>query len=75
MLKIGQYVLVVHGRWSLGFKLNGETVRTVDPNDVSGIQNDEPKTIYKASAGHPNTRISKKSKCWKIGGINGSFNA
>jgi len=49
---IGQYVLVAHGRWSRGFKLNGETVRTVDPNDVLGIQDEEPQSIYKASAGH-----------------------
>ena len=58
-----------------GFKLNGETVRTVDPNDVPGIQNDEPKTIYKASAGQQTQEYPRKSKCWKIGGINGSFNA
>ena len=51
-VKVGQYVLVAHGRWSRGFELNGETVRTVDPEDVLGIQNDEPQSIYKASAGH-----------------------
>ena len=51
-VEVGQYVLVAHGRWSRGFELNGETVRTVDPEDVLGIQNDEPQSIYKASAGH-----------------------
>ena len=49
---IGQYVLVAHGRWSRGFELNGETVRTVDPKDVLGIQDEEPQSIYKASGGH-----------------------
>src|SRR5210317_1181964 len=51
-VSIGQYVLVAHGRLSRGFKLNGETVRTVDPKDVYGIQDDEPHSIYKATAGH-----------------------
>tara|TARA_B100002019_G_C21104877_1_gene515412 strand:- start:139 stop:522 length:384 start_codon:yes stop_codon:yes gene_type:complete len=49
---VGQYVLVAHGRWSRGFELNGETVRTVDPKDVLGIQDDEPQSIYKATGGH-----------------------
>jgi len=48
----GQYVLVAHGRWSRGFELNGETVRTVDPNDVLGIQDEEPEAINKATLGH-----------------------
>ena len=41
-VSIGQWVLVAHGRWSRGFELNGETVRTVDPNDVLGIQDQAP---------------------------------
>ena len=41
-VKQGQWVLVSHGRWSRGFELNGETVRTVDPDDILGISDEEP---------------------------------
>ena len=51
-VKVDQYVLVAHGRWSRGFELNGETLRTVDPKDVLGVQDDEPQAIYKPSLGH-----------------------
>lgn len=51
-VKVGQYILVAHGRWSRGFDLNGETLRTVDPKDVLGIQDEKPQSIYKATAGH-----------------------
>ena len=52
-VQVGQYVMVAHGRWSRGFELNGETVRTVDPKDVLGIQDEEPdNTIFKPSGGH-----------------------
>ena len=52
-VSVGQYVMVAHGRWSRGFELNGETVRTVDPKDVLGIQDEAPDTtIFKASGGH-----------------------
>ena len=51
-VSVGQYVMVAHGRWSRGFELNGETVRTVDPNDVLGIQDEEPEAINKATLGH-----------------------
>lgn len=51
-VSIGQYVLVSHGRWSRGFELNGETVRTVDPKDVLGIQDEKPDTVWKATTGH-----------------------
>ena len=55
-VQVGQYVMVAHGRWSRGFELNGETVRTVDPKDVLGIQDEEPdNTIFKPSGG-PQTR-------------------
>ena len=65
-VKIGQYVLVSHGRWSRGFKLNGETVRTIDPEDVLGIQNDEPQSIYKASAGHQTQEYQGKVSVGKL---------
>lgn len=51
-VKVDQYVLVAHGRWSRGFELNGVTLRTVDPNDVLGVQDDEPQAIYNPSLGH-----------------------
>jgi len=63
---IGQYVLVAHGRWSRGFKLNGETVRTVDPTDVYGIQDDEPQSIYKATAGHQTQEYQGKVSVGKL---------
>jgi len=63
---IGQYILVAHGRWSRGFKLNGETVRTVDPKDVYGIQDDEPQSIYKATAGHQTQEYQGKVSVGKL---------
>ena len=59
-------MLVAHGRWSRGFKLNGETVRTVDPNDVLGIQDDAPQSIYKASAGHQTQEYQGKVSVGKM---------
>ena len=66
-VSVGQYVLVSHGRWSRGFELNGETVRTVDPNDVLGIQNEEPDTaIFKASGGHQTRAYEGKVSVGKL---------
>jgi co-chaperonin GroES (HSP10) len=37
-IEVGQYILVAHGRWTRGIKIedeNGEqTIRKVDPNDI-----------------------------------------
>jgi len=64
---VGQYVLVAHGRWSRGFELNGETVRTVDPNDVLGIQDEAPdNTIFKATAGHQTRAYEGKVSVGKL---------
>ena len=64
---VGQYVLVAHGRWSRGFELNGETVRTVDPNDVLGIQDQAPdNTIFKASGGHQTRAYEGKVSVGKL---------
>lgn len=45
-VKIGQWVLVEHGRWTRGLKveMNGETfiVRRVDPSCIIGVQDIEP---------------------------------
>lgn len=38
----GQWILVAHGRWSRGFELNGEEMRTVDPKDVLMVSDEEP---------------------------------
>jgi hypothetical protein len=44
-IKIGQYVMISHGRWTRGIKIedeNGEvTIRKVDPKDVL-LVSDEP---------------------------------
>jgi len=66
-VQVGQYVLVSHGRWSRGFELNGETVRTVDPNDVLGIQDEAPETtIFKASGGHQTRAYEGKVSVGKL---------
>ena len=66
-VSVGQYVMVAHGRWSRGFELNGETVRTVDPNDVLGIQDEEPdNTIFKASGGHQTRAYEGKVSVGKL---------
>lgn len=45
-VKPGQWILVEHGRWSRGLKLeiNGETfvIRRVDPECIIGVQDEEP---------------------------------
>lgn len=45
-VKVGQWVLVEHGRWTRGLQieLDGETftVRRVDPSCIIGVQDEEP---------------------------------
>ena len=66
-VSVGQYVMVAHGRWSRGFELNGETVRTVDPKDVLGIQDEAPETaIFKASGGHQTRAYEGKVSVGKL---------
>ena len=66
-VQVGQYVMVAHGRWSRGFELNGETVRTVDPKDVLGIQDEEPdNTIFKPSGGHQTRAYEGKVSVGKL---------
>lgn len=63
----GQYVMVAHGRWSRGFELNGETVRTVDPKDVLGIQDQAPdSTLMKSSLGHQTRAYEGKVSVGKL---------
>ncbi len=44
-VKVGQYVLIAHGRWTRGIKIEDEegekTIRKIDPNDVLMVS-DEP---------------------------------
>jgi hypothetical protein len=44
-VKIGQYVLIAHGRWTRGIKIEDsegvKTIRRVDPNDIL-LVSDEP---------------------------------
>jgi co-chaperonin GroES (HSP10) len=66
-VQVGQYVMVAHGRWSRGFELNGETVRTVDPKDVLGIQDEEPdNTLFKPSGGHQTRAYEGKVSVGKL---------
>lgn len=66
-VSVGQYVLVAHGRWSRGFELNGETVRTVDPKDVLGIQDEEPNNdILAATLGHQTRAYEGKVSVGKL---------
>ena len=43
-VKVGQYILIAHGRWTRGIKIedqDGEkTIRKVDPNDILLISNE-----------------------------------
>ena len=65
-VSVGQYVMVAHGRWSRGFELNGETVRTVDPKDVLGIQDEEPEAIHKSTLGHATRAYEGKVSVGKL---------
>ena len=44
-VKIGQWILVAHGRWTRGLDIEDEsgkrTIRRVDPNDILMISDDE----------------------------------
>ena len=52
-VNVGQWVLVAHGRWSRGFNLNGDEVRTVDPKDILMINDEEPTVDFtRPSKGH-----------------------
>lgn len=46
-IRVGQYVLVPHGRWSRGIDLEGtmreeNKIFLVDHNDILGVQDDDP---------------------------------
>ena len=51
-VKVGQYIMIAHGRWSRGIAIEDEdgekTIRKVDPNDILLIS-DEPVQDYTMS--------------------------
>jgi co-chaperonin GroES (HSP10) len=57
-VKVGEWVMVSHGRWSRGFKVKKDgvelEVRMIDENDILLVSDDEPKFNSK-QAGYVNT--------------------
>ena len=57
-VKVGQWILVAHGRWSRAFKIENEKeseeVRMVDEEDILMLSDDEPEDNRK-QAGYVNT--------------------
>ena len=51
-VKVGQYIMIAHGRWSRGMAIEDEegekTIRKVDPNDIL-LVSDEPVNDYTMS--------------------------
>jgi len=57
-VKVGQWILVAHGRWSRAFKIENEKekeeVRMIDENDILLVSDNEPEQNRK-TAGYVNT--------------------
>ena len=57
-VKVGEWVMVAHGRWSRALKVKKEgeelEVRMIDENDILLVSNDEPEQNRK-KAGYVNT--------------------
>ena len=57
-VKVGEWVMVSHGRWSRGFKVKKDgvelEVRMIDENDILLVSDDEPEVNSK-QAGYINT--------------------
>ena len=57
-VKVGEWVMVSHGRWSRGFKIKKDgvelEVRMIDENDILLVSDDEPEFNSK-QAGYVNT--------------------
>ena len=57
-VKVGQWIMVSHGRWSRGFKIKKKDVelevRMVDENDILLVSEDEPDQ-NRMQAGYVNT--------------------
>ena len=45
-IQVGQWILVTHGRWTRGVKIEDEvgekTIRRIDTNDILMVSDDEP---------------------------------
>ena len=63
-VKVGQWILVAHGRWSRAFKIENEKekeeVRMIDANDILLISDTEPEQNRK-TAGYINTDGMKQA--------------
>tara|TARA_B100000927_G_C16439918_1_gene459327 strand:+ start:1076 stop:1516 length:441 start_codon:yes stop_codon:yes gene_type:complete len=63
-VKVGQWILVAHGRWSRAFKIENEKekeeVRMIDENDILLISDTEPEQNRK-TAGYINTDGMKQA--------------
>jgi co-chaperonin GroES (HSP10) len=57
-VKVGEWVMVSHGRWSRGFKIKKKgvelEVRMIDENDILLVSEDEPE-FNRTQAGYVNT--------------------
>ena len=57
-VKVGEWVMVSHGRWSRGFKIKKKgvelEVRMIDENDILLVSEDEP-VQNRMQAGYANT--------------------
>jgi co-chaperonin GroES (HSP10) len=57
-VKVGEWVMVSHGRWSRGFKIKKKgvelEVRMIDENDILLVSDDEP-DFNRTQAGYVNT--------------------
>ena len=57
-VKVGEWIMVAHGRWSRGFKVKKEgvdlEVRMIDENDILLVSDDEPDQ-NRMQAGYVNT--------------------
>jgi len=57
-VKVGEWIMVSHGRWSRGFKIKKQDVelevRMVDENDILLVSEDEP-DFNRTQAGYVNT--------------------
>ena len=64
-VKVGQWILVAHGRWSRAFKIENKTtneeVRMVDEDDILLISDEEPED-NKKQAGYINTGGMRQAK-------------
>ena len=58
-VKVGQWILVAHGRWSRAFKVKKDgtelDVRMIDENDILLVSDERPEDETTKKAGYINT--------------------